>query len=158
MTNRGFLSVSGIIQSVSPMQNQCCQQMINLRTSNGPVTLILSNDTYVVNNTRLRQGMHMVAFYDANAPVPLIYPPQYQVSVVAQQMPGETITYDFFDQNLLNSDGTLKLNIARTTEIITPNGQIFNCSLQNRMMIVFYGSTTRSIPAQTTPRKLIVMC
>lgn len=158
MANPGFFSISGTIQSISPIQNQCCQQMINLITNNGPVTLILSQDTYVINNTRFRPGMHIIAFYDANAPVPLIYPPQYQISVIAQQMPGEMITYDFFNQNLVSSNGMLKLNIANSTEIVTPNGQIFNCSLENRMMIVFYGITTRSIPAQTTPRKLIVMC
>ena len=44
------------------------------------------------------------------------------------------------------------------TNVVTGNGQRFNCTIGGRNLIVFYSVTTRSIPPQTTPRKIIVMC
>ena len=72
--------------------------------------------------------------------------------------PRENIYAGEFDDNLESLDGTLKLNIGRSTEIVTSNGQPYDCSLAAQTLIVYYGVTTRSIPAQTTPRKIIVIC
>ena len=64
----------------------------------------------------------------------------------------------FFNSQLLSSDGSLRLNIAPSTQILLENGQLFNRNPANRNLIVVYGATTRSIPAQTTPSQIIVMC
>ena len=53
---------------------------------------------------------------------------------------------------------TLKLNITPYTNIVLGNGQAFSGNPGNRNLIVLYGATTKSIPAQTTPYKIIVMC
>ena len=52
----------------------------------------------------------------------------------------------------------LKLNISPNTLILLENGQAFTGKISNRNLIVVYGATTRSIPAQATPYKIIVMC
>ncbi len=70
----------------------------------------------------------------------------------------ENITVDYFNRSLVNSDNTLKLNISDSTDIVLENGQMYDGNLANRNLIVIYGNTTRSIPAQTTPKKVIVMC
>ena len=56
------------------------------------------------------------------------------------------------------SDGSLQLNIAGGTVIKTLNGQNITCNLGGHMLLVYYTVTTRSIPPQTTPRKIIVLC
>lgn len=153
-----YNTIYGMVQNISPIPGQCCQQMLMLLTETGIVNFIISPDTYVVNGIRLRPGMNVAALYDLNMPVPLIYPPQYRASVVTQRFPEESIMLDVFDRNLLNSQGTLKLNIAPTTDVITANGQTFSCSPEDNLLLVFYSRTTRSIPAQTTPHRVIVMC
>ncbi|MFT9497260.1 hypothetical protein [Anaerosolibacter sp.] len=103
-------------------------------------------------------GDIVVGFYDANAPVPLIYPPQYRAIVMSRLVLGQNVKVDYFNEQLVSSDGTLKLNIAPFTQIILENNQAFTANLANRNLIVLYGPTTRSIPAQTTPYKIIVLC
>ena len=85
MANTAFLPIEGIVQNITPMQNNCCQQMVSIRNSNGITNMIISTDTYVINETRLRSGMPVTAFYDGNAPVPLIFPPQYQALIIGRR-------------------------------------------------------------------------
>ena len=86
-----LVPVNGVIQSITTLDNNCCMQQVTVRNSDGIQNFIISPDTYVINEVRLRVGMNITAFYDADLPIPLIY-------------------------------------------------------------------STRSIPAQTTPRKIIVIC
>ena len=60
--------------------------------------------------------------------------------------------------NLTAADNSLRLNIARNTEILTLNGQRFSCPPGGNFLLVYYSVTTRSIPPQTTPRRIIVLC
>lgn len=153
-----YIPVYGIIQNMENVSGQCCQQLVTLRTEEGGVRLMLAPDTYVIGSVRLRPGMSVAAFYDGNAPVPLIYPPQYRALIIGQRNPLENIAVNFFDSTLTASDGSLKLNPGPSTDVITSNGQRFSCSLANQTLIVYYRATTRSIPPQTTPRKIIVLC
>lgn len=153
-----YIGITGIVERIRPSGNECCNQTITLRAMNGIVNFILSPGTYVTDNTPLRIGMRITAFYDANQPVPLIYPPQYQAAFISRTEPGETVVIAYFDSNLLSEEIQLKLNIAPATRISTANGQRFSCSLGNNMLMVYYSASTRSIPAQTTPERIIVFC
>jgi hypothetical protein len=77
---------------------------------------------------------------------------------MAKTMPYPNVKVDYFNKELLSSDGMLKLNISPTTQVVLENGQIFTEIPASRYLIVVYGATTRSIPAQTTPEQIIVMC
>lgn len=153
-----FISVSGIVKNITSQWNDCCQQTVSLLTTDGPVNIIISGNTYVADSTRIRPGMQVTAFYDADAPVPLIYPPQYRALLLAVQRRNESVAFGFFDRSLTAQDNSLRINTDRTTEITTANGQDYSCPLGERYLMVFYSATTRSIPPQTTPRKIIVMC
>ena len=153
-----YLSASGIIQSVSNMSEDCCNLMVSIITENGIVNMVVTPDTYVVNNFRLRRGMSVIAFYDADAPAILIFPPQFRALVMAQKSPQENVIIQRFDDNLVSYDNSLQLNIGPQTMVTSTNGQPFTCDLGNRQLMVFYGNTTRSIPPQTTPRRVIVFC
>lgn len=153
-----LIAITGRIQRIQPVGEDCCQQMITIQNTEGVHNFIISPETYVIDMVRFRAGMQVTAFYDANLPVPLIYPPQYQAVIVGRNMPNEKMYAGYFDENLTANDNQLKLNISRGTEVITSNGQQYLCSLGQNTLIVYYTITTRSIPPQTTPRKIIVMC
>ncbi|MDY7965746.1 hypothetical protein U0F29_32405, partial [Bacillus thuringiensis] len=59
---------------------------------------------------------------------------------------------------LVSSDGRLKLNLSPNTQVILTNGQLFTGNLTNRNLIVLYSMATMSIPAQTTPYRIIILC
>ena len=51
------------------------------------VNFIISNTTYMVDCSPLEVGANVVGYYDATAPMPLIYPPQYRIEVLAYDLP-----------------------------------------------------------------------
>lgn len=158
MAVTNYASVTGLIQNVTNLPDRCCTLQISVATGNGIVNLMLTPKTYVVNNLRLRRGMSIIAFYDADAPALLIFPPQYRALVIAQKSPQESVALMYFDDNLVSSNRSLQLNLAPSTTITTANGQMFDCNPGNNYLLVYYTVTTRSIPPQTTPRRIIVMC
>jgi hypothetical protein len=122
------------------------------------VNFVVSPTTYFVDHEMVAIGDQVSGYYDGNAPVPLIYPPQYRALAMVKDSPYQNVKVDYFDSQLVSSDGQLKLNLSPFTPIFLTNGQIFTKNPANRNLIVIYGPTTRSIPAQTTPYKIIVWC
>lgn len=152
-----FVPVTGTILNIS-MRNDCCSQMMSVGTGNGIVNFIVDPMTQVIDHRRLRVGMQVAAFYDSSLPVPLIFPPQYRAQIVTLLGRNEQVMIGNFNADMLAADNSLQLNVARNTVIKTVNGQNFTCNPGNRTLLVYYTSTTRSIPPQTTPRKIIVLC
>ncbi|MBC5743290.1 hypothetical protein FMM74_006830 [Lachnospiraceae bacterium MD308] len=157
MDYTNLVPVIGIIVNIT-RGNDCCSQMLSLRTEDGIVNFFLSMDTIVIDSRQLRQGMRVAAFYDNTLPVPLIFPPQYQAQLITQLGRNEQVMLNYFDSDLTAADNTLQLNIAGGTLIRTLNGQNITCNLGDHTLLVYYTITTRSIPPQTTPRKIIVLC
>ncbi len=153
-----LIPVTGMIQNVSPFSENCCEQQVTIRNNDGISNFIIGSDTYVIGEVRLRPGMTVTAFYDASLPIPLIFPPRYQAVIIGRKNPSENIFAGYFDDTLTAEDNALTLNIGRSTEVVTSNGQLFRCRPEEQMLIVYYSETTRSIPPQTTPRKIIVLC
>lgn len=122
------------------------------------ITFHVSPSTYFIDNITAKEGDYVTGFYDNNAPVPLIYPPRFQALIMAVGMENINVKVDFFNRNLVSSDGMLRLNISPNTQITLENGQSFFQNPANHTLIVLYGPTTRSIPAMTTPYEIIVIC
>lgn len=158
MATTTFVPVNGIIQNISPVGSDCCNSMVSIRNNHGITNFMISPATYVAQETRLRIGMQVTAFYDPSLPVPAIFPPQYQAAFMTRHNQNETVFVGNFDRNLVSSDNTLRLNIGRSTQVVTSNGQPFHCNVGGRLLMVYYTNATFSIPAQTTPRKVIVVC
>jgi hypothetical protein len=136
-----------------------CYKLMSLESKDrGPANFVISPETYFVDHEVVEVGDKVTGFYDANAPTILIYPPQYPAIVMAKDTEYQNVTVDYFNNQLVSSGGNLKLNIAPTTEVILTNDQPFDRYPGNRNLIVVYGPTTKSIPAQTTPYKIIVLC
>ncbi len=157
MANTTYIPIIGTILNIG-RGGSCCSQMMSIRTENGIVNFTINSETLVIDSRQLRSGMRVAAFYDSSLPVPLIFPPQYHAKIVTVIGRDENVMLNYFDQNLIAIDGSLRLNIARNTIIKTVNGQIVTCNLENRFLLVYYTVTTRSIPPQTTPRKIILFC
>ena len=136
-----------------------CYQLFTVENRNGSVVnFVIEPDTYFVDHVLVKVGDQVTGFYDADLPVPLIYPPQYRAFVMAKNRADQFVDVDYYDYQLVNSKGNLKLNLSRQTKIVLENWQAFTKNPANRELIVVYSTTTRSIPAQTTPSQVIVMC
>lgn len=153
-------SLTGTVQSIRPFSENggmCTQLMAALRTENGYVNALISQETYVAGQIRLRRGMRVVVFYDGNAPMPLIYPPQYNALFIAVAQQNEQVILDYFDDSLSAMTGSLQLRISPRTQVVSANGQQYACPPENHLLMVFYTAATRSVPPQTTPGKVIVL-
>ena len=83
---------------------------------------------------------------------------QYRAELVTSLRRNQQVKLSYFDDSLTSADNTLRLNIGPTTNVETLNGQQYTCSPENSELLVYYTTTTFSIPAQTTPQKVIVLC
>lgn len=158
MADQTLVPVSGVIQRVTPLSEDCCSLQVSIINNSGVSNFIVSPSTYVIQEVRLRAGMLVTAFYDSNLAIPLVYPPEYQAVIIGRKNANETIYAGWFDEDLLAVDQSLELNVGPSTQIMTSNGQRFNCSLEGQLLIVYYSVSTMSIPPQTTPRRIIVVC
>jgi hypothetical protein len=160
-----FKSFRGVVTQIDDFpigqngEKEGCYKLMTVEDSTqGIVNFVVSPSTYFVNQEIVTVGDQVTGYYDGDAPVPLIYPPQYRALVVVKENNYQNVKVDFFNNQLVSSDGQLQLNLSAYTLILLKNGQPFSKNLANRNLIVIYGPTTRSIPAQTTPYKIIVWC
>lgn len=160
-----FQSFHGTVTMISDFmigvngEGDGCYKLIALENgAGGTVNFVVSPTTYFVDQAMVAVGDQVTGYYDGNAPVPLIYPPQYRALVMVKHTPSQNVKVDYFNSQLVSSDGQLKLNPSPSTQILLPNGQAFSKNIVNRNLIVIYVSATTSIPAQTTPTKIIIWC
>lgn len=167
-TGRGymhFLSFTGIVTGIHRFETGMhggmigCMQIFTVENEQGQiVNFVVEPETYFVHHETIKVGDRITGFYDGDAPAILIYPPQYPAIVIAKESQHYFVKVSFFNEALVSADGQLKLTIGRDTVIRLENAQRFQGSLANRNLIVLFGPTTRSIPAQTTPFEIIVIC
>ncbi len=153
----------GLFTSVTPLQSgntsSYCTLLVYIRTRyQEDYQVLVSSSTFVLDQKPIQQGDTIIAFYDTTAPMPLIYPPQYQAVAVVFPQRGEYAMFDYFDRNLRNSDNSLVLNLSGSTAMQLPNGQYYMGVPGGQYLLVLYSATTRSIPAQTTPHRIVIFC
>lgn len=132
---------------------------VNLTVSEG--TVLVDNQGNTVAAEDIKAGDSVTMFYNANNPTLMVMPPRYtpDVLVINTEKEGFAEVSSFSDE-LVNSQNTLALNIDDTTVIRYANGAKIIAKaddVKNSDAVVFYTSTTRSIPAQTTPSKVIIL-
>nr|WP_092073566.1 hypothetical protein [Dendrosporobacter quercicolus]NSL48015.1 hypothetical protein [Dendrosporobacter quercicolus DSM 1736]SDM63835.1 hypothetical protein SAMN04488502_10677 [Dendrosporobacter quercicolus] len=153
-----FKSFQGEVKEVQSCSGNDCPQTVLVEDKEGrQVNFIVSNDTYRLNDAEIKKGTTITGFYDANVPVIMIYPPQYNAEVIVAGAGKHNIKVDLFDDSLVSGDNLLKLNISDDTKIVLEDGTAFKGELGNQRLVVLYGRSTKSIPAQTTPVEIIVL-
>lgn len=159
-----FGSVKGTIVDMTPtrMGNRRangCVIFVTVEDMDGnTVNFILTPTTYVVDFETLSVGMMCTFWYAMDAPVPLIYPPQYNAVVAAREKNGRMVNVGHYDSSLINENQTLQLKLDGSVDVRTTNNQYFQGNPGNHDLVVTYGNSTRSIPAQTTPFGIVVLC
>lgn len=135
-----------------------CVQIVSLENEDGdPVNVILSPNTYVVDFETLSVGMQCTFWYLADAPMLLIYPPQYSAVVATRDKNERMVDVSRYNQEMLNQEKTLMLKLDASVDVRTTNNQYFQGSPADHDLVVIYETSTRSIPAQTTPKKIVVL-
>ncbi len=115
----------------------------------------------------IKKGDKITVYSNAYAPAPLILPPQYQADVILVEDNAEISSLRMADvdtyvkgedEMLVNVSNTLALNIADDTEIVDREGKKVDAKeLDKKDLAVIYSTSTKSIPAQTTPVKVVVL-
>lgn len=122
------------------------------------------NDTVkVFDNTgkgvKLKEGMNITAFVDANNIMLMIYPPRYSPDVVIVQTEQQgTAELQQFDENLLSKKKDLKIFVNDQTIIENLAGvKKSKEDIINRDVLIFYDIVLESYPGQTTPKKIVIL-
>lgn len=162
-----FGSYTGTVKEVTKRDNGDVFVVLESEEG-GPSNFVITETTSLIGGLELKEGQTLTGFYENNRPMILIYPPQYNVSAVVEAQENLFVKADRFDKDLVSSDNMLKLNISEDTEIVWENGTQINWIkaptseeltdvLGDRKLIAFYDVSTKSIPAQTTPKKVVVL-
>ena len=154
-----FLKLTGTLSLLEKNDNGLLHGVIEQQDN--VFNIVVGEETVVVDNTgkrvELKEGMDFTAYVDGNKPMILIYPPQYSpdlVIVQTEEMGFVEVTQ--FDENFANE--SLKLNISDETVIENLSGTAVEVKdIVGIDVAVFYKFTTFSIPAQTTPSKILVL-
>ena len=162
--NPKFGWVRGTIVDIMPTRQggrraNGCILFVTLETEDGEmVNVILSPATFVVDFETLSVGMDCTFWYLADAPMILIYPPQYNAVVAARNKNSRMVDVSHYGQELVNQERTLQLKLDGSVDVRTTNNQYFQGSPADHDLVVIYETSTRSIPAQTTPKRIVVLC
>lgn len=152
--------VDGIIKTTTDVNNKDDQ--------NNTVNLKITDDTLVYDNlgnkkalSDLTDGTKITVFTGSYEPTPLILPVQYTANVIIingdQEGNVNADTYLADEEGYTNVANTLNIATADDTKIVDKDEKEYKGDLDKNDLIVFYGASTKSIPAQTTPTKVVVL-
>lgn len=152
--------VDGIIKTTTDVNNKDDQ--------NNTVNLKITDDTLVYDNlgnkkalSDLTDGSKITVFTGSYEPTPLILPVQYTANIIIINGDKEgnvnADTYLVDEEGYTNAANTLNIATADDTKIVDKDEKEYKGDLDKNDLIVFYGVSTKSIPAQTTPTKVVVL-
>lgn len=155
-----FNQTTGKITSIASFG---ASMMYTIEDEENPFQFIVSDSTIVLDKkgkpVELKEGNTVTIYVYANQPMILIYPPRYNpaVVIVGEEEDPDFVKVGTFDKNFVSEDNQLKLNFSEHTLIVNANGlEVPKDEVTKQNAIVFYGPATFSIPAQTTPSKVVV--
>ena len=122
-------------------------------------TPLLTKDGHQIGVSAIPVKGRIIAFVDSSLPLPMVSPPQTEPLLIIfdqYDKKGE-VAIGVFDDMLFSEQLHLKLHVNEATEIVDLQGKrVEQQDLARKVLIVFYGATTRSRPAQTNPTKIIM--
>lgn len=161
-----FMKATGIIQEIEKeidgirltIENE--DKMVTIIRINNESLLFNSGTTNQLKQADFKKGATVEAYYDKNKPMILIYPTTVTPEIVIvkdEEVFGE-VKISKFDKDFLSLDGELQLNIGEETPLLNQQGQAIELQeLDGKELMVFYSITTRSLPPQTPPTKVIAL-
>lgn len=157
---------TGISTTIDEKEAENPEKTINYTITDN--TIVLGYAKGEVKSVKdIKKGDKITVYSNAYAPAPLIMPPQYQADVIFVKDNLELDSLRMADvdtyvkgenEMLVNVSNTLALNIADDTEIVDREGKKADTKdLDKKDLAVIYSTSTKSIPAQTTPIKVVVL-
>ncbi|MEK5068946.1 stalk domain-containing protein [Sporosarcina sp. FSL K6-1508] len=161
-----YVNFTGIIKEIEKGDKEILvtlenkDEMIMILRITDESLLFNSGTTKSIGKTDLKKGAVVEAYYDKNKPMILIYPAQVTPEIVVMKNDdvfGE-VKIAKFDKDYLSLDGKLKLNLSEETVLLNQQGKVIKeKGLEGKELAVFYDATTRSLPPQTSPSKVIAL-
>lgn len=109
----------------------------------------------------LTEGMEITAVMPANSIMTMSIPPMTPSAMgFVINAEGTSVMVGKFNDELVNEENKLALNISEQTSIVSITGtkEILTAEdIKGNDCLVIYGATTRSIPAQTSPIKVVIL-
>ncbi|SDZ10665.1 Copper amine oxidase N-terminal domain-containing protein [Proteiniborus ethanoligenes] len=161
-----YLSYEGVVKEI---RTNGVYLSVSLENE-GEITAVFNifDDTPIVDQAskealkgpELKNGQKIIGYYRKDMPMLMIYPPMISpdLVIVKDQEDKDFIKYSYFNEELVSEDNFLKLNVSDETIITDQYGEKLGVEdLYNKDLVVFYSATTKSIPAQTNPSKIIIL-
>ncbi|MFJ7936194.1 stalk domain-containing protein [Sporosarcina sp. NPDC096371] len=161
-----FMKATGIIQEIEQQKDgirvtiENEEKIVTILNINKDSLLFNSGTTNGLKQEDLKKGAEVEAYFDKNKPMILIYPTTVtpEIVIVKDEKAYGEVKISQFDKDFLSLDGELKLNIGEETPLFNQQGQAIEMKdLQGKELMVFYSITTRSLPPQTPPTKIIAL-
>lgn len=154
-----YLSFTG---SVTTLETRSNGRYVFLKAADGnEAYFIIDDNTFLVDESKIKTGETLVAFYAANMPVLAIYPPQYAATLLAPAPSGgSAIFVGTFDSDFVSKDNFLKLLSPGNADIFYADGAKYTGgadALKGKTLAVVYGVVTLSIPGQTNPETIYIL-
>lgn len=166
-TEMKYRLVKGEIESIETKDGYTT---INLNDGEMGMICNVKEDAFIINQadgsykkaSDLEKGMKVTGILENNTPMTLSIPPMTSgmAGFVIQDDKGGSIDLSIYDNELTNSENTLKLNIDKDTMITDIRGakKVFTDEeLKNSECLVLYTASTKSIPAQTSPDFVMIL-
>ncbi|WP_317854571.1 stalk domain-containing protein [Chakrabartyella piscis] len=162
-----YTTQTGTITSIEA--NEAGGMNIMMDNETGGLHFLLSPETVVVDRATgalilaedLEADMEVSVIYDKNSPMGMSMPAYLgQVTALITNASEGNFAVGYFDADLVNMDEMLALNIDETAVIQSIQGtrMILTAEdVQEKEALVFFDTTTRSIPAQTTPSFILLL-
>lgn len=130
--------------------------LVHVADGDNPAAFYINKNTFYL-DCSFTVGDQVFGYYRTDRPMILIYPPRYDIVIFGLVKEGRNVKVGAFDNQLVSSDGMLKLNISELTWISDETGKVYCDNIENKDLLVLYGASTRSIPAFTVPGVIFVI-
>jgi hypothetical protein len=148
-------SFKGSVEKIETLDGNT---LLTVKKDESVANMVIYGSTLVLNRESLAAGETVTGYYEADQPMIMIYPPRYNLSILQiGEAETEFVKADLFDDKLLSRDKALKLITDDATPLLSQDGTEYKGSLKNRKLVAFYNESTAGVPAETTPKKVIVM-
>lgn len=119
-----------------------------------------SGSTKKMEKVAFQKGQQIDAYYAKDKPMLMIYPPQIspEIVIVHDEKTFGSVKVGKFDEELRSLDNELNLKLDSNTILENTEGEkVERQDLSGKELIVFYTISTKSIPAQTAPTKIVAI-
>lgn len=126
---------------------------------NQDVILLNNKDMELKDRKDLVEGSEVIIYYHKDTPMALSYPPMLSPDVVIiNDNPEQAAMVSNFDEDYLNAEKDLYARPSDGTILVDKDGnKLMKEEMKNRDAIIFYDIVLESYPAQTTPKKVVLM-